>query len=318
MKVLWPHNFDPAKKNKGNFMYPIIPYMEEVGIEVELLYLGNLGGPKGVMKAYRSLKAKASAYDVVHAQYGSMCALISAFACGKTPLVLSLRGSDWNRYSEKINKPFFHSRLAHLFSRISLRKASAILPVSNRMIATLPYKYRGIATRFPSAINLEHWPVKEPGELSGTKILFVAQKTNSPNKQKALVEQVLDGVKQHIPEITLHVAQSIPFEEMPQFVRRHDVLLCLSINEGWPNSVKEALACNIPFVATDVSDLQDIAEVEDSCMVCERDVSQIVQAVVTVLNKDLSSLNLRRHVEEMDVRASANKLKEVYTRILSR
>lgn len=318
MKVLWPHNFDPSQKNKGNFIYPIIPYIEELDVEVELLYLGNLWSPTGVLRAFKTLKAKAKDFDVVHAQYGSMCALVSALACGKTPLVLSLRGSDWNRYSEKINKPFFHSRLAHLFSRISLPKASAILPVSNRMIATLPSKYRGIATRFPSAINLDHWQVKEPSELDGTKILFVAQKTNSPNKQKALVEQVLLGVRKHIPEVTLHIAQSIPFEDMPQFVRQHDLLLCLSINEGWPNSVKEALACNIPFVATDVSDLKDIAKSEDSCRVCERDVDQIVDAVVAVLEKDLSSLNLRRHVEEMDVRASANKLKEVYTRILSR
>lgn len=297
-------------------MYPIIPYLEEVGLEVELLYIGNLRSPLGVLRAIKEIREKANDYDIIHPQYGSMCGLIASYAGRNTPLVLSLRGSDWNRYTRKINKIFFHTFLAHFFSRMSLSRASAILPVSNRMIASLPNKYHCISHRFPSAIDLSKWPVKKTTEYGSKKILFVAQKSKSPNKQINLLDKVVAGVKEYIPDIIVNVAESIPFTEMPHFVSQHDLLLCLSDNEGWPNSVKEALACNVPFVATDVSDLKEISQVEKSCRVCERNLKELVEACVTILHLDLSEIDLRRYVEEMDVRVQAERLKKIYGNIL--
>ncbi|MEA5409980.1 glycosyltransferase [Haloarculaceae archaeon H-GB2-1] len=39
---------------------------------------------------------------------------------------------------------------------------------------------------------------------------------------------------------------------MPVWMNAADVLLLTSKREGFPNTVKEALACNLPVVSTDV------------------------------------------------------------------
>ena len=56
---------------------------------------------------------------------------------------------------------------------------------------------------------------------------------------------------------------------MPSVVSECDLILITSVYEGWPNCIKEALACNVPFIATDVSDLSEIAKRHSNCRIAE-------------------------------------------------
>jgi teichuronic acid biosynthesis glycosyltransferase TuaC len=136
-----------------------------------------------------------------------------------------------------------------------------------------------------------------------------------PIKRAAIANDALNILNKRLDNVVLSVASNIPFEEMPSFVADHDVVLCLSESEGWPNSVKEALACNIPFVATDVSDLKEIADKEKVCVITELVPEVIADNLFSVLTEH-SSYNVRKYVEHMDVEVSAEKLIKLYNSIL--
>lgn len=62
------------------------------------------------------------------------------------------------------------------------------------------------------------------------------------------------------------------------------IVLCTSTHEGWLNSIKEALACNVPVVLTDVSDLHLITDNEKDCRIYPPDAEIIVDNICDVLN----------------------------------
>jgi glycosyltransferase involved in cell wall biosynthesis len=98
---------------------------------------------------------------------------------------------------------------------------------------------------------------------------------------------------------------------MPTYYNAADVLLCASRQEGSPNVVKEALACNLPVVSTCVGDVADrLAGVEPSRLV-QREAHQIAEALVDVLSQHRRS-NGRQKVLALNLEDTARRVLEVY------
>ena len=95
MRVLWTHNFDPAKPNSQVYMNTAAEGLRAAGVDLTLEYLGNLRSPGNLARARARVRARARDFDLVHAQYGSACALATNGARG-VPSVLSIRGNDWS------------------------------------------------------------------------------------------------------------------------------------------------------------------------------------------------------------------------------
>ena len=116
--------------------------------------------------------------------------------------------------------------------------------------------------------------------------------------------------------LELRIASDIPYEVIPIYTAACDVILCTSESEGWPNSVKEALACNVPFVSTDVSDLSDIALEERSCRIVPPDVNVIADALCDSLEA-AGPRDLRRFVTGMSLDATSDRLVSIYETLTS-
>lgn len=319
MRVLWTHNFDPRKLNAGCFMQEAAAGLRELGVDLELQYLGNLRSMSGIIHAARAARRHAAGFDLVHAQYGSACALATSLVRGR-PLVVTIRGNDWNLHSETLTFRYFHTRLARVFTQVSLPWYDGIVAVSRRLEKDIcRRKYRATTTVIPSAINLKNW-VPCPGENSREEkelnVLFVTDRLHDPVKRFDLARKSVDLARTMLPDLRFHTASTVPHEEMPRVVARMDAILCTSETEGWPNCIKEALACNVPFVATDVSDLAEIAAVEASCRVVAPDPREIADALCEVL-RQRRPVALRRFVERMDVRSTSRELVGLYEEVLA-
>src|SRR5205823_14701378 len=111
------------------------------------------------------------------------------------------------------------------------------------------------------------------------------------------------------------IATDLSHHALPLFTAACDVILCTSETEGWPNCVKEALACNVPFVSTDVSDLADIARNDRFCRIGPDDPAILAETICEVLALS-EKPNVRRHVESMSVDTLSNRLIELYRSLL--
>jgi len=72
--------------------------------------------------------------------------------------------------------------------------------------------------------------------------------------------EILDNSGIHVE---IHQLRGVPHEKVPIWLNASDAVLLTSLQEGSPNIIKEALACDIPVVSVDVGDVQErINEIE--------------------------------------------------------
>lgn len=194
----------------------------------------------------RAVAAAAKNYDVVHANYGLVAppAVVQPFH----PVVLTFWGSDLlGEYG--------------WLSRLCARFADAVVVMSPEMADAVGSDAHVI----PHGIDLELFrpmPQREAQAELGwdpdaAHVLFPygpsRTEKNFPRAER-IVEQVrsqFDG------RLELQTMSGVPHERVPWYMNAADVLLFTSNREGSPNTVKEAMACNLPVVSTDVGDVSE-------------------------------------------------------------
>lgn len=326
LRVLWTHNFDPNDPSKGSFMHTSAQGLRARGVDLRLEYLGNLRSPMQVLRARARVKELAPDYDLVHAQFGSACALATAGAEG-VPKLLSIRGNDWATHDATFGFLYFHTRVAAHLTRRTINSFDGIIAVSRR----LAMQVTGLAPDalvvvLPSPIDLTVFSpqdrVKAKAQLGHPHsrekwILFNSVDLKNPIKRFDLAQEAFEIAQATHGNLRLRLATKLPRDQMALFVAACDLILCTSETEGWPNSIKEALACNVPFVATDVSDLRDIAAVDSGCRVCAADAGVLASNICDVLSME-DPHDLRRHVAWMSVDSIAEQMLATYQTVLSR
>src|SRR5260370_21966244 len=82
-------------------------------------------------------------------------------------------------------------------------------------------------------------------------VLFVGSPTSS-RKRYDLARQAVAIVQRSLPA-ELVLGWAVPHERIPYYMNACDALVFTSRQEGSPNVVKEALACNLPLVSAALS-----------------------------------------------------------------
>lgn len=317
MRILWIHNFNPKIKNSGVFMHQSLDFLKEnyKDLKVDELYLGNLRNPLVVIYSVLKIMFLSMKYDIIHAQYGSMCGFLGSFALSRK--YLTLRGSDWYAKKKKDNFSYFHNKLQNFLTRLTLNKYNCVVVVSNRMKAEVKEIYKGKILVIPSAVDLnKFYPMDKEScrkklnlSLEKKLILFPVMNLNNIVKRPYLIEELKGKLPCNVEIIS---ASGVPHNEMVFLYNAVDAVLLPSMYEGWPNVIKESLLCNTPFIATDVSDLLEISQRNSSCKIVE----PTLDSILSVLNNmhDTKRENLRIEVVWMELN-SLNKLmvKELYS-----
>ena len=320
MKVVWSHNFDPEVQNSGIFMHTLRRGMVELGLEPELVYVGDLRSPIGIPRAVRTLRKAALGADIIHAQFGSACSLATSLVPGRK--VVSLRGSDW--YRLRGEGPYIyrtHGFLANSMSRLSLRKFARVIVMSERMRAQVRlHTDDDRISVLPDGIDLNAFTPMDRQEAraqlgfpadSTPVVLFPTLDARNPVKRPELVKEAVALARREIPDIQLRFGTGVPHAQMPLLMNAASVVLMASTHEGWPNAIKEALACNTPFVSTNVSDLGSIARVESSCAIEPPDPAALAAGVIRAIRAPRSE-TLRSRIAWMENRRIAQGLLASY------
>ena len=325
MNVLWTHNFNPEVGGSGVFMRTFANALADYGVNIELMYLGRLNSPMKLNNARDRVRKLSIDFDIVHSQFGSACAYVSGAAV--VHKIVSLRGSDWHLYRGPDFREMWHGVLANLFTRACLPSFDAIITMSNRMTGGVRRSWPDMLVKtLPDPVDTKLFSPMDRSEarfqLAGTTstapwVLFTTLSASNPIKRVHLAREAVSIASTDLEGLELKVANNIPHDLMPLFVASCDLTLCTSTHEGWPNSVKEGLACGLPFVSTDVSDLHLIANRNNGCIICDPDVEMLADALVSSLKKGRNP-SLRDEVKFMEVDSSCRQLVSFYESVLSR
>ena len=243
-------------------------------------------------------------YDLVHANYGLTAP--AALAQPTRPVVLTLWGSDLLGELEPV-------------SRWCARLADAVVVMTDDMADRLPVEAhvvphgvdRDLFQPMPQdpARDAVGW-AREPHQ-----VLF-PYATGRPVKDFPRAERVVDAARSRLDRpVELQTLSGVSHRRMPLYHNAADALLLTSRSEGSPNSVKEALACDTPVVATDVGDVRErLAGVEPSAVAASD--AGLVDALVDTLERGPPS-NGRAAVAELGVERMGERLRSVYETALA-
>jgi glycosyltransferase involved in cell wall biosynthesis len=247
VKILFVTNMypSPAKPAFGAFVRQQAQGLRRLGHIVDIV---NIRGFKssfnyliGAIEVRR--RTRAMPYDIVHAHYG-LSGVPASCRVG-APLVITLHGSD-----------VLGSAFERFVSRAACHLADAVIVVSEEM------KRRIHGTVIPCGVDLNVFTPHDRSEarrrlaLPPHKrlILFPFDPARRV-KRYDLARAAVNQLQQEAIDVELVTAFNVDNSEMPWYYSAADAMILCSDREGSPTSVKEALACNLPVVATAVGDL---------------------------------------------------------------
>ncbi|MWV39253.1 glycosyltransferase [Natrialba sp. INN-245] len=249
------------------------------------------------------LRESTNGYDLIHAHYG-LTAPMGLAQCRK-PVVLSLWGSDLYGPIEPL-------------SRACVPICDEVVVMSEEMRQYLGRE----CTVVPDGVDLEKFqpgPRRDAREAVGWaddehQVLFpYTPKRTVKNYPRA--RRIVNAVNGLVDRpVRLRTVYDVDHETIPDYMNAADALLLTSDSEGSPNSVKEALACNLPVVATGVGDVSDRLEgVSPSCV--SDDDEELVDGLREILEHGERS-NGRDAAREVSLDRTATRMLEVYERVV--
>ncbi|WP_306054403.1 glycosyltransferase family 4 protein [Natronococcus wangiae] len=243
-------------------------------------------------------------YDLIHGHYG----LVAPFALAQPtrPVVMSLWGTD------------LMSDMGWLetVSRYGARFADAAIVPSPAMSRELDVDH----VEIPFGVDTEQFrpvPRGEARERVGwdpdERIALFPYDPDRDEKDYPRAERVVERADANLE---LRTVDGVPYEEMPYYMNASDVLLVTSKREAGPMVVKEAAACNVPTVSTDVGFVREAIGDVDNCIVSDSD-AELAAGLESVLDGDRRS-NGREAIDGLSLEAMGDRLLECYRDVLER
>jgi glycosyltransferase involved in cell wall biosynthesis len=146
-------------------------------------------------------------------------------------------------------------------------------------------------------------------------VLFVGHSSRT-EKRYWLAEAAVTLLKKEL-DVKLILAQDVNPNQMYLYMNACDVLVVTSCNEGSPNAVKEALACNLPVVSTDVGDVKKRIKNIEGCIACADDSPQTIATALRLVLIDGARIHGRETIMELDERFLVQQVIAVYIKSLT-
>jgi len=269
MRILFVTNMypTPERPGYGAFVRQQAEQLRRFGHTVDVINILGFRSRLNYLKAALDVlrTTRTTPYDVVHAHYG-LTALPAWFRLG-APLVMTLHGSD-----------VLGSRFERLCSRLMSRVADAVIVVSEEMRRLIS----GIV--IPCGVDLDLFRPFDRDEArarlgwpSDKYLILFPFDPRRRVKRHDLARAAVDRLTEEGLAAELITVFGVDNREMPWHYSAADAMILCSDREGSPTSIKEAMACDLPVVATDVGDVREILRGVPGTRLCTRDVGEIAR-----------------------------------------
>ncbi len=294
------------KKNVSPFITEQVSAIKNEGINIQYFFIEGEGvksyfyGYAGFKKAIHNFKP-----DLIHAHYG-LSGLFANFQ-KQTPVITTFHGSDIN---QRVIYPF--SYVASRLSKYNIFVSEALAEKAN---VSNNYSVQACGINFKLFYPLDKnetrrklaWNVNQ-------KYILFAGSFDDKVKNVALAKASIAKVGKNINLIELKGVSRIDVNLM---LNACDIALMTSINEGSPQFIKEAMACNCPIISTNVGDVSNLINTTEGCYICSSKPDDIRKKIDLIFDRNIERTNGRENVTSFDNTIIAKKIVEIYKSILN-
>ncbi|MEO5603571.1 MAG: glycosyltransferase [Cyclobacteriaceae bacterium] len=309
--------------------FEVVPFIREQGeairkAGVDIDYFPVKGkGLKGYLTASARLRnhLKQNHYDLIHAHF-ILSGCTAVLASRKTPIVLSLMGSD--AYGEYVgeNRTLFFSRYLTILTRLIQPFVSAIISKSSNIERYVYLKQKSFIV--PNGIDITKFrstPKNYRDELAlnaGKKQVLFLGSRSSVRKNIKLAQNAISYLNRN--DVELINPYPVSHDTIPKYLNSVHVLAVCSYMEGSPNVVKEAMACNCPIVATNVGDIEWVFGNTEGCYIASFKPEDYAAKLTEALNFSEGHRRTRGeqriHDLALDSETVARRVIEIYKKVL--
>lgn len=309
--------------------------LRQQGIDVEYFRVkgkGILGYLSNIPQLRAKIKNKS--YDVIHAHYG-LSSWIAQLSKNRIPLVISLMGNDVYGECDQNGKLILKSFYLIISSRLIQPFVSHIIVKSPNLAERIWCKSK--SSIIPNGIDIinfkpidKYYARTQLDIDKNSKVVLFLGNPDEPRKNFNLVNKSISILND--ANIKLLNPFPVSHSKIPMYLNSADIFILTSFNEGSPNVIKEAMACNCPIVSTDVGDVRWVMGDTEGCYI----ISKKIQVKSKKLAQDLiteTSDKIREAMEfaekvgrtkgreriielGLDSETVANKIIDIYKRLL--
>ena len=301
--------------NAVPWLHEQIEYMRDRGFITTIFKIPNASIMKKLIAIIDLRKLiRTSKFTLIHCHWGYN----TIFAYNsKIPIITTFHGSDLQgdvNYNGSItfkgkiliglskigallstNNIYVSKRLERLKPKINLNKNFFIIPMgyNSKLFRPLDRK----RAKEVLCLNIRK------------KYILFAGNYSQPVKGYSLAMETMNYLDASYELIKLDYAK---YSDMPKYMNASNVLLMTSYQEGAPVIIKEALACNLTVVSTDVGDVKEITKDVPGCFIAKsRDPKKIAELIKKSISIDLTSVESIK-IKKYSANKMNNKLKGLY------
>ena len=273
------------------------------GLNVEYFIIYGKG-ILGYLKNLRLLKNQIKNFkaDLIHAHYG-LSGFLSIFQ-RKIPVIITFHGSDLNIWWVKY--------LSYLAAQLSAKS----IFVSKQLAKKINVNNYDIV---PCGVNTDKFisidkqlARKKLGFESDENIIVFSSSFDNKVKNYPLAKKALELIDMNYHLIEL---KGYTRDELKILLNASDLVLLTSFTEGSPQIIKEAMACNIPIVSTDVGDVKEVISGMEGCYITSFNPQELAEKIKSLL-KDKKRTNGRQNILQLDNKLIAKKINSIYQEVL--
>ena len=313
----------PQRPVSGTFVRTQVEALRAAGLDFELLVAREERTADAYRRALARIRqvARERSADIVHAHF--CYPGVVARAQRTLPVVVTFHGSDLLGDIGHDGKVMPRGRAQRSIGRCLTRFIDAAIVQSEQMARVVP---RGTPTYvIPHEVDQELFrPMPradacaalglDPGR---RRVLFAANPAMAV-KGFPFAQAVAARLRSKVgPDVDLQVVHRETQERLAMHMNAADVLIFPSFQEGSPNIVKQAMACGLPLVATDVGDIRERIEGASGCLIRPRAESAFVEAIAKLLEEPRRS-DARRLLHDLEPLTVARRVIRVYEEVLER
>jgi glycosyltransferase involved in cell wall biosynthesis len=318
-RALHVTNAYPNKKNSsyGIFVKEQVASLEKKNINCEIIFIDALSGGKlEYLKKVNVIRQAARSSDIVHCHHTYSAFLTIFFARVNKPVIASFLSSEKGETETKFRK--------FLYRRV-IRQCAAFIDKSDPGIED-SHHHKG--HYLPNGVDMQFFqPARKTeaqrqlGLVPGTYALFCASgSVHRPEKRYDLFRETLYILnKSHGQDIKELILSNVDRSLTPHYFNAAAFHLLTSDYEGSPNSIKEAMSCNLPVVSTDVGNVKGLTQDVKGCYVSlTGDPNDLATLCLKALKSQTSDGRSRLLEVGLGMDAVAEKLCDIYRLVLNK